>query len=79
MIELLITHDGKNWWAKNDSLAVSAPSLGELDREVGRRLREEGHIEQGKKGKVLMLFDNSTLPQWIRQYAQHYFNRIVEV
>jgi len=26
-----------------------------------------------------MYFDNSTIPQWIRQYAQHYFNRIVEI
>lgn len=34
---------------------------------------------EGEKVEVFMAFDNSTIPQWIRQYAQHYFNRILVV
>ena len=79
MIELILTHDGKKWMARNDALVASAPTLDELDREVGRLLREAGLVRQGQTARVFMAFDNSTIPQWIRQYAQHYFNRIVEV
>ncbi len=79
MIELIISHDGTNWTAKNDFLSASAATLEELDINVGKLLSKNGYIEKGQKLKVFMAFDNSTIPQWIRQYAQHYFNRIVEV
>ncbi len=79
MIELVITHDGRYWTAKNEFLNASAASLEELDVEVGRLLHQSGYIEKGQKLKVFMAFDNSQIPRWIRQYAQHYFNRIVEV
>ena len=79
MIELILTHDGKRWMARNDDLVASAPTLEELDKEVGRLLREAGMVRKGETAQVFMAFDNSTIPQWIRQYAQHYFNRIVDV
>lgn len=79
MIELIITHDGTNWTAKNEFLNASAATLEKLDIKVGKLLNQNGYIEKGQKLKVFMVFDNSTIPQWIRQYAQHYFNRIVEV
>jgi hypothetical protein len=28
--------------------------------------------------EVLMYYDNSFIPPWIRQYSGHYLNRIVE-
>jgi len=78
-VELILKHDGKDWIADNGFLAASAPTLEELDSKVKNLLEEKGMIKKGKKIKVVMLFDNSTIPQWIRQYAQHYFNRIIEI
>ena len=78
-IEGVITHDGKKWILNNKLFSVSAPTLEELDDKVRTLLKDRGIVAPGEKAEVLMLFDNSTIPSWIRPYAQHYFNRIVEV
>jgi len=78
MLELTLIHDGTHWVARNQDLAASAESLEELDRVVGQLLKRTGRLRAGEKLSVLMAFDNSTIPQWIRQYAQHYFNRVVD-
>ncbi|NVM22443.1 MAG: DUF5395 family protein [Desulfobacterales bacterium] len=79
MIEFIVSHDGKNWIARNEVLCAEAPTLEELDNELKKLLREKGCLEKGKKLDIFMAFDNSTIPVWMRQYAQHYFNRIVRV
>ncbi|MCP3943683.1 MAG: hypothetical protein GY710_19695 [Desulfobacteraceae bacterium] len=79
MIELVIDHDGVNWNAKNEVLSVSSPTLDGLDLALEEQMRNKGLVKKGDKKKVFMAFDNSTIPQWIRQYAQHYFNRVVEI
>jgi hypothetical protein len=79
MMEFIVTHDGKNWIAKNDTILVEALTLEELDNELKRRLKAEGCLEAGGKLDIFMAFDNSTIPQWMRQYGQHYFNRIVRL
>lgn len=78
-IELSIRHTGQNWLVENESLSVSAPTLDELDRHLKLLLKEKKLIKDGEKARVFMVYDNSTIPQWIRQYAQHYFNRILEI
>lgn len=79
MLEMILSHDGKNWVAVGERFKLSSPTLERLDQELGETLRSEGMLQAGQTTKVFMAFDNSTIPQWIRQYAQHYFNRIVEV
>jgi hypothetical protein len=78
-MECVITHDGKNWILENAILTLSAPTLEELDARMRDLLRRKGILKKGERAEVLMTFDNSTIPSWIRQYAQHYFNRVVEV
>ncbi len=78
-IECVITHDGANWRALNELFSLSAPSLPELDKQVRDLLKKQGIVKRGDKANVFMAFDNSAIPAWIRPYAQHYFNRIVEV
>ena len=78
-IDLIIRHNGQNWLANNEVLNVTAPTLDELDDRLKLILREKNIHKKGSKTTVFMYFDNSTIPQWIRQYAQHYFNRILVV
>lgn len=78
-MDLTIWHDGANWIVKNEHLRVSAPTLEDLDRKVGESMEQMGIIGKGEKKKVIMRFAIETIPQWVRQYAQHYFNRIVEI
>lgn len=77
--EFTIRHDGTEWIAENGNLRVSGRTLEALDGALRRAMREKGLIAKGEKAEVFMAFDNATIPQWIRQYAQHYFNRIVEL
>ena len=79
MIELTIIHDGVNWIARNDVLYAEAASLRELDNDLKELLKERGDLKKGEKLDMFMAFDNATLPVWMRQHAQHYFNRIVRV
>jgi hypothetical protein len=62
MIELVVTHDGKDWIAKQDALSVKASTLEELDNEVKRLLKEKGYLGKGEKLDIFMVFDNSTIP-----------------
>jgi hypothetical protein len=79
MMEFIVTHDGKNWIAKNEVLHVEALTLEALDNQLKKRLKAEGYLEEGGKLDIFMAFDNATIPQWMRQYSQHYFNRIVQL
>ncbi len=79
MVEVIITHDGNNWIARNEILSVAAETLEILDAELRKLIKQKIYCKTNEKMRVLMTFDNSTFPQWMRQYAQHYFNRIIEV
>ncbi len=74
-----ISHDGRDWVVRNSLLSMSSPTLEELDAGIGAFLRERGFIEKGEKARVRMEFDSSSMPQWVRQYSHHYFDRIVEI
>jgi hypothetical protein len=79
VIELTITHDGTNWIAASDLVSAEAASLPELDRVLRDRLRSEGRLAPGAELDLMMVFDNDGIPVWMRQYAQHYFNRVVRI
>ncbi len=78
-IVLKISHDGKDWVVENSLVSMSSPTLEEIDAGIGALLREKGFIGKGEKARVRMEFDSSGIPQWIRQYSHHYFDRIVDI
>ncbi len=79
MEEMVIRHDGKNWVVENGEIRFAAPTLDDLDQGLGRIMKQRGLLKKGETKEVFMAFDSSSIPQWIRQYACHYFNRIVKV
>jgi hypothetical protein len=79
MIELLVRHTGRNWIAENDLLSAEAQTLDTLDKKLKTLLVQKGYLENCESVDLFMAFDNSTIPVWMRQYGQHYFNRIVKV
>ena len=78
-IELTIRHTGQNWFVENENLSLSASTLEDLDDQLKILLKRKKLHKKGTKTRVFMFYDNSTIPQWIRQYAQHYFNRILVI
>lgn len=77
-IELVLTHDGDKWVARNGALKATGLTLGDLDDSVRELLRSDGRLK-GSRVAVFMGFDFDTLPAWMRQYASHYFNRTLVV
>jgi len=77
-IDMIIVHDGEKWIARNDDLEAAGRTLPELDADLARALRRTSGY-QGRTLTVFMGFDFATFPTWIRQYAPHYFNRLVRV
>ena len=78
-IEVTIRYTGQNWLIENKDFSLSAPTLDDLDRRLKTVLKKKELHKEGMKTRVFMYFDNATIPQWIRQYGQHYFNRIIEL
>jgi hypothetical protein len=79
VLDFRIVHDGSLWVAENGSLAARGRTLEELDRELLSAIRKNRRIEDGEQLQIRMTFDGSSLPEWIRQYSSHYFNRVVTV
>ena len=79
-LEVVLTHDGRKWAGRNDALGilVRGETLGALDTALMAALAARPDYA-GRKVCVAMRFDNATIPTWIRQYASHYFNRLVEL
>lgn len=64
------------WIAENDKIVVKGESLEHLDRKLEDELRKAGY--RGKL-EIFMKFDYSTIPQWMRQFHPHYFNRSIVI
>jgi hypothetical protein len=79
MIEFIVSHDGEHWIAEKGNLRAEARTLAHLDQEVKRLLKEEGALQDGETLEILMAFDTGSIPRWLHQYQQHYFNRILRV
>lgn len=77
MLDFRLTHDGLHWKADRGDMEARGETLRALDRALAAELKK-GDLARGQdKIQVRMTFDSSTIPEWIRQYASHYFNRIV--
>jgi len=77
VIEVSLTHDGRWWVAWNESFTVRGRTLVEIDRAVADELRQRESSGPEREVAVRMSFDRTAIPEWIRQYSQHYFNRLV--
>ena len=77
MLDFRLVHDGAYWVADDGQVSARGRTLPDLDKALAAQLR--AHPERCRDGTldVRMTFDNSVIPQWIRQYSNHYFNRVV--
>lgn len=77
MLDFRLVHDGKNWLAACGDIAAKGDSLSDLDRNLQKELVRRELTKGLSEYKVRMTFDNKCMPPFMRQYANHYFNRVV--
>ncbi len=76
-LELIVTVRDGEWAAEGQGVRVQAPTLAEVEEQVERQLRESGRFAAGEKVNVLMATDRGLMPEWMRPYQSHYFNRVI--
>ncbi len=74
-MELSLEHNGKKWIAKNQQINIEAEELTDLDIQVKEAVIRQNLYPKESKVTVFMNFNQAVIPEWIRQYANHYFNR----
>lgn len=77
MLDFRIIHDGKHWIAERGDCAARGRTLAELDSALAEAVGRHFDLEGQTEVDVRMTFDNAIIPEWIRQYSNHYFNRVV--
>ncbi len=76
---LSISHNGYHWIAKGDGVQVTAKELRQLDKEINQKFKQTHFKSEFDYADIFMSFDNQTIPEWIRQYSNHYFNRRLRI
>jgi hypothetical protein len=76
-VEIVLDQRGRDWIARHADFVVKADSLAELDEMVRVKLVESGRYRKGTQLSVFMSTDNGMIPEWMRPYQCHYFNRSV--
>ncbi len=75
-IEMQLGHDGSNWILSGEGIRLTATELDELDRELETALQPQWEKEALE---IFITSNNDMIPEWIRPYMDHYFNRILEL
>ena len=79
LVDLHLIHDGHAWIAHNDDVAATGSTLESLDRNLVADIAERIGSSRDRIITLRMHFDLTAIPQWMRQYSNHYFNRIITV
>ncbi|GAB4371154.1 MAG: DUF5395 domain-containing protein [Acidobacteriota bacterium] len=78
-LELVLTSGREGWLAEGDGVRVAAATLADLDRALAHELRASGRFPAGSRVRVFMACARSVIPEWMRPYQNHWFNRDVSL
>lgn len=76
-IEVMLDHDGRNWIVSGSGLNVQAQELDDIDRQLEAALQPR--LDREGKLHIFMTSNNELIPEWMRPYMNHYFNRQLEL
>lgn len=78
-VELKLVHDGSHWIVSNAEFTASGDTFEALDTNLGEVLKSSGKYPEGGQVSIFMGYDFDTFPTWLRQYHNHYFNRLLKL
>lgn len=74
-LELLVTVRDGRWVVEGPGVRAQAARLSDVEAEVERQVRESGRFAPGTPVEVFLACDRRVIPEWMRPYQTHYFNR----
>ncbi len=74
-MELTVTYSNNRWIAYDEERSFHGKTLDEVDSKIREFVINSGLLRSRSEYRVRMYFNNAVIPAWMRQYAQHYFNR----
>ena len=77
-LDISLTFSGTDWVVADDVYRCASDTLEGIDNQVRDKLERIEMPSPGDTITINYLFDNSAIPEWIRQCSNHYFNRSVE-
>ncbi|HUU01451.1 MAG TPA: DUF5395 family protein [Myxococcota bacterium] len=78
-LEMVISCDADRWVAKGDELVASGATWDELEEDLRRGLASSERYASGTRVTVWMGCDGRMIPEWMRPYQCHYFNRVMHL
>ncbi len=76
-IEMLLDHDGQDWIVTGGDLRIAAKELDDIDRQLETALQPR--LAKDKRIDVIMTSNDEMIPEWMRPFMNHYFNRHLEL
>jgi hypothetical protein len=76
-LEVILKRDGPRWVACGDGFTVAAAGISEIDEAIRREIVESGRFPAGTAVEVFLACDRGVIPDWMRPYHSHYFNRTI--
>lgn len=76
-LEMTVSRKDDRWTAKGGDLAASGAVWDELEEDLRRQLAASQRYPAGTRVSVWMGCDANLIPEWMRPYQCHYFNRVV--
>jgi len=78
-LEMVISSEADGWVARGDEFVASGASFDELEEDLRRSLVASKRYTVGTLVSVWMGCDARMIPEWMRPYMCHYFNRVVHL
>jgi len=76
-IEMMLDHDGQDWIVSGGDLRIAAKELDDIDRQLETALQPR--LAKDKRIDVIMTSNDEMIPEWMRPFMNHYFNRHLEL
>lgn len=77
-IDVIVDELGRRWRARGpEGLEAVADTIDDLQELLREQLTASRRFSPGSVVTVNLRCDNRIIPDWMRPYSSHYFNRVV--
>lgn len=76
-VEIVLKESDNGWIGLGDGFAVQGVDIAELEERIVSVVSGSGRFAPGTRVEVFVACDRGVIPDWMRPYHSHYFNRTI--